>query len=209
MSILALIKKYISLRIDQLEIDNRRDENLNKFITSLTDFILSDKINRLLDVCDIAWLKGISDKEKGFKPTESDIEKIGKEIAYNMEHRPIPYLMEMLNIEIRNTMEEAYDEKIGYIDNKGCYREVRHLIEYHPDVQKLPYPVIITIVNLLTCNNKEEILQYTEELFSNPKNTPLLLNLWKKLETKSSNIIMGRLLTLIQNERMQATNSSK
>lgn len=203
MSILALIKKYISLRIDQLEIDNRRDENLNKFITSLTDFILSDKINRLLDVCDIAWLKGTADKEKGFKPTESDIEKIGKEITYNMEHRPIPYLMEMLNTEICNTIKEGYDEKIGYIDNKGCYREVRHPIEWHPDVQKLLYPIIITIVNLLTCNNKEEILQYTEELFSNPKNTPLLLNLWKKLETKSSNIIMGRLLTLIQNERMQ------
>lgn len=159
MSILSLIKKYISLKIDQLETDNRRDENLNKFITSLTDFILSDKINRILDIFDIAKLKGTIDKEKGFKPTESDIENIGKEIAENMEQRPIPYLMEMLNIEICNTIEENCKEIHQYVDGEGFY-------------------------------------------------IPLLLNIWKKLETKSSNIIMGRLLTLIQNERMK-NNSSK
>jgi hypothetical protein len=56
-----------------------------------------NKLKELLNIINVAWVKGQFDRIRGFVPSNEMKEQIGKEIAYNMKNNAVPYLIELLN----------------------------------------------------------------------------------------------------------------
>lgn len=197
MSLLSLLKQYISLKIDQLEGDNHRDIKLTNLIEAMSDFISSDKLEKLINVSNAAEAKGYLDKSRDFKPTNDEIEQVGKEVVYNMEHRSIPYLIEMLNLDICYTLREKY----GNNDTVYTFDINHHTIFIVPE-NELDLTLKRILIKLLTSTEKDEIILLVDKIAADDKINTKLINFYHTIETKASNKIVATLINLISDEKL-------
>lgn len=186
-NILNLTEKYLVLKIEGLENSKKNREETKNILQNLID-----KYGGAEAFVDLLFGKSYSENSSE-KESESELKnRIEKEVRENLEKNPIPYLIEMLNTNICNTMEDEYsDRKFNS----------KHPIQWSPHFYSLDKDNLgFDVIKLLQCKDKVEIIKLIKNIFSDSEKFDKVRKFYSMLQTKSSNAIITMLVNKISDE---------